>query len=191
MREKRIILASSSPRRIEMMRAKGIEPVIMPADVEENLPLVGGMNETVMFLALKKAKAVETSIGNSEAGSIIIAADTIVYKDEPMGKPLDKEDCFRMLSALRNSFHYVATGVAIVEAGKQKAKVFTDITKVFFKDFSDEELNEYLEGSEWQDKAGGYAIQGHFGKYIEKIEGDYDNVVGFPWTRIEKELESF
>ena len=57
--------------------------------------------------------------------------------------------------------------------------------------FSDEELNEYLEGSEWQDKAGGYAIQGHFGKYIEKIEGDYDNVVGFPWTRIEKELESF
>ena len=153
--------------------------------------VVGGMNETVMFLALKKAKAVETSIDNSQDGSIIIAADTIVYKDEPMGKPLDKEDCFRMLSALRNSFHYVATGVAIVEAKNQKAKVFTDVTKVFFKDFSDEELNEYLEGSEWQDKAGGYAIQGHFGKYIEKIEGDYDNVVGFPWTRIEKELENF
>lgn len=191
MHEKRIILASSSPRRIEMMRAKGIEPVIMPADVEENLPLVGGMNETVMFLALKKAKAVETSIDNSEAGSIIIAADTIVYKDEPMGKPLDKEDCFRMLSALRNSFHYVATGVAIVEAKNQKAKVFAEVTKVYFKDFSDQELNEYLEGSEWRDKAGGYAIQGQFGKYIEKIEGDYDNVVGFPWKRIEKELESF
>lgn len=189
MHEKRIILASSSPRRIEMMRAKGIEPVIMPADIDENLPLVSGMRETVMFLALKKAKAVETSIDNSEAGSIIIAADTIVYKDETMGKPVDRDDCFRMLASLRNSYHYVATGVAIVEAKNQKAKVFAEVTKVYFKDFSDEELNEYLEGSEWRDKAGGYAIQGQFGKYIEKIEGDYDNVVGFPWTRIEKELE--
>lgn len=191
MHEKRIILASSSPRRIEMMRAKGIEPVIMPADVDENLPLVSGMKETVMFLALKKAKAVETSIDNSETGSIIIAADTIVYKDEPMGKPADRDDCFRMLASLRNSYHYVATGVAIVEAKNQKAKVFAEVTKVYFKDFSDDELNEYLEGSEWQDKAGGYAIQGQFGKYIEKIEGDYNNVVGFPWTRIEKELDSF
>ena len=185
---KQIILASGSPRRIEIMRANGYDPVICPAKVEENLPIVGGMKETAMFLALKKAKAVEFT-ENFEDGSIIIAADTIVYKDEVMGKPLDKDDCFRMLSALKNDVHYVVTGVAMAVSGCEKTKVFADVTEVFFKDYSDEELSEYLEGDEWKDKAGGYAIQGHFARYIDKIEGDYDNVVGFPWYRVEEELK--
>lgn len=189
MLNKQIILASGSPRRIEIMRANGYDPVICPAKVEENLPIVGGMKETAMFLALKKAKAVEFT-ENFEDGSIIIAADTIVYKDEVMGKPLDEEDCFRMLSALKNDIHYVVTGVAMVVAGCQKTRVFADVTKVFFKDYSGEELREYLSGDEWKDKAGGYAIQGHFARYVDRIEGDYDNVVGFPWYRIEEELKT-
>ena len=77
----------------------------------------------------------------------------------------------------------------MVVIGAQKTHVFADATKVFFKDYSDEELRDYLAGNEWKDKAGGYAIQGHFARYVDKIEGDYDNVVGFPWYRIESELK--
>lgn len=189
MKGKNFVLASASPRRIEMMRSHGLEPIVCPADIEENLPLVDGMKETVMFLALKKAKAVESSNANIPKGSIIIAADTVVYKDEIMGKPIDFEDGFNMLSKLRNTYHYVTTGVALVEAGCENARVFAEVTKVYFKDYSDEELRAYLETDEAYDKAGAYAIQGYFAKHIEKFEGDYDNVVGFPWTRIEEEVK--
>ena len=189
MKERKYVLASGSPSRIEMMRVHGIEPVIIPASIEENLPAIGGMTETVMFLALKKAKAVE-KIHKDELpeNSVIIAADTVVYKDEIMGKPTDKDDGFRMLSILRNTYHYVVTGVALVESGKSNARVFAEITKVYFKDYNDEELLSYLDTDEAYDKAGGYAIQGYFSKFTEKIEGDYNTVVGFPWDRIQQEL---
>lgn len=200
---RKYILASGSPRRIEMMRAHDIEPVIMPAAIEENIPPENGMCETVMFLALKKAKAVESeylsshiddvhlsrAVKNCATNPIILAADTIVYKNEIMGKPENREDAFRMLSSLRNDVHYVVSGCALVEAGAENSRVFAEVTKVFVKDFSDDELNAYLDTDEPYDKAGGYAIQGQFGIYIDHIEGDYNNVVGFPWARIEKELE--
>ena len=183
------ILASGSPRRIEIMKKHGISPVVHPAEIDENIPPEHGMCQTVMFLALKKAKAVEAEyLASDGKASIIIAADTIVYKDEIMGKPEDREDAFRMISSLRNDVHFVVTGCALVEAGMQNARVFAEITKVFVKDFSDEELNAYLDTDEPYDKAGAYAIQGIFSKHIDHIEGDYDNVVGFPWERIEKEL---
>lgn len=187
------ILASGSPRRIAMMRQHGIEPLVMPARIEENLPPQHGMCETVMFLALKKAKWAEDAFLRKNAGKpssapVILAADTIVYADEIMGKPLDAEDGFRMLAKLRDGMHYVATGVALVEAGRQNARVFTEVTKVFFRHYTDEELHAYLDTGEAYDKAGGYAIQGTFARYVDHIEGDYDNVVGFPWARIEKEL---
>lgn len=158
----------------------------MPASIEENIPLNHDMCETVMFLALKKAKAVESCSDTA----IILAADTIVYKEEIMGKPKDRKDAFRMLSSLRNDVHYVVTGCALVEAGAQNARVFAEVTKVFVKDFSDDELNAYLDTDEPYDKAGGYAIQGAFAAYIDHIEGDYDNVVGFPWERIECEMSA-
>lgn len=183
------ILASGSPRRIEIMKKHGISPVVHPAEIDENIPPEHGMCQTVMFLALKKAKAVEAEyLASDGKAPIIIAADTIVYKDEIMGKPEDREDAFRMISSLRSDVHFVVTGCALVEAGMQNARVFAEITKVFVKDFSDEELNAYLDTDEPYDKAGAYAIQGIFSKHIDHIEGDYDNVVGFPWERIEKEL---
>lgn len=212
------ILASGSPRRIEMMRRHGIEPLILPAQIEENLPPRHDMYESVMFLALKKAKWVEneylqqarqkenscqtcdtkiftraettaqTARISQTPAPVIIAADTIVYADEIMGKPSDAADGFRMLCKLRGGMHYVATGVALVEAGRQNARVFTEVTRVYFKNYTDEELRAYLATEEAYDKAGGYAIQGTFAKYIDHIEGDYDNVVGFPWKRIQKEL---
>ena len=188
-KDRTYILASGSPRRIEMMKKHGVLPIVHPAEIDENIPPEHGMCQTVMFLALKKAKAVEAEYPASEGKApIIIAADTIVYKDEIMGKPEDRKDAFRMISSLRNDVHFVVTGCALVEAGMQNARVFAEITKVFVKDFSDEELYAYLDTDEPYDKAGAYAIQGIFSKHIDHIEGDYDNVVGFPWERIEKEL---
>ena len=195
-KDKKIILASGSPRRIEMMRACGIEPLIMPADIEENLPKVHGMCETVMFLALKKAQDVAGRLNSlpdctekPDEGSIIIAADTIVYKDgEIMGKPADRDDAYRMLDKLRNDFHYVVTGVALLSYGRQLTRVFAEVTKVYFKDYPDSELESYLDTDEAYDKAGAYAIQGYFAKHIDHIEGSYENVIGFPWERIEKEI---
>jgi septum formation protein len=188
-KDRTYILASGSPRRIEMMKKHGIRPIVHPAEIDENIPPEHGMCQTVMFLALKKAKAVEAEyLASDGKAPIIIAADTIVYKDEIMGKPEDREDAFRMISSLRNDVHFVVTGCALVEAGMQNARVFAEITKVFVKDFSDEELNAYLDTDEPYDKAGAYAIQGIFSKHIDHIEGEYDNVVGFPWERIEKEL---
>ena len=188
-----IVLASGSPRRIEMMRAHGIEPLVMPADIEENIPKVHGMCETVMFLALKKAQDVAGRLSSladcTEEGSIIVAADTIVYKDgEIMGKPADRDDAFRMLDKLRNDFHYVVTGVALLSYGRQLTRVFAEVTKVYFEDYQDSELEAYLDTDEAYDKAGAYAIQGYFAKHIDHIEGSYDNVIGFPWDRIEKEI---
>lgn len=188
-----IVLASGSPRRIEIMRAHGIEPLVMPADIEENIPKVHGMCETVMFLALKKVQDVAGRLSSladcTEEGSIIVAADTIVYKDgEIMGKPADRADAFRMLDKLRNDFHYVVTGVALLSYGRQLTRVFAEITKVYFEDYQDSELEAYLDTDEAYDKAGAYAIQGYFAKHIDHIEGSYDNVIGFPWDRIEKEI---
>lgn len=188
-----IVLASGSPRRIEIMRAHGIEPLVMPADIEENIPKVHGMCETVLFLALKKAQDVAGRLSSladcTEEGSIIVAADTIVYKDgEIMGKPADRADAFRMLDKLRNDFHYVVTGVALLSYGRQLTRVFAEITKVYFEDYQDSELEAYLDTDEAYDKAGAYAIQGYFAKHIDHIEGSYDNVIGFPWDRIEKEI---
>lgn len=189
------ILGSSSPRRIEMMKKHGITPVVMPASIDENLPLHCQMEETVMFLAFKKAKNVEKQWLKNPRGldsPIIISADTVVYKDgEIMGKPVDFNDGFRMLSKLKNTYHYVCTGVAILEAGKPHGKVFFRTTKVYFSDFTQDELTSYLNTKEPYDKAGAYAIQGHFARFTDHIEGDINTVIGFPWESIEKELQKF
>lgn len=183
--QQKIILASSSPRRIEMMKRHGFDPIIRPADIDESLPEGIGMRDAVMFLALKKALSVEA---NTEKGSIIIAADTVVYKDGIIGKPNDRQDAFDMLTKIKNTSHFVATGVAILTAGESNRKVFCDVTEVFCKDYTDAQINEYLDTDEPYDKAGAYAIQGIFAKYIDHYEGSFDTVVGFPWDLIEAEL---
>ncbi len=188
----KIILASGSPRRINMMKEKGYDPIIMPADVNEDLPFEMPMESSVMYLAAKKALWVENKLiesGESTADVLIIAADTVVYKDKIIGKPESPEDAFKTLSALQNDSHYVATGVCLMKPGKPVRKTFCEVTEVFFTGIPTDELEAYVHTDEPYDKAGGYAIQGTFAKYIDHFEGDYDNVVGFPWTRIEEALK--
>ncbi len=203
-KDRRIILASGSPRRIEMMRQRGFDPIVMPSRIEENLPGEMGMEQTVMFLALKKALSVETEYlcheytgiaeekkyyEEDKANPLIIAADTIVYKDGVIGKPKDRADAYRILKKLCGTEHFVATGVAIIEAGQPVRTVFACVTKVCFANYSDAEIEAYIDTEEPYDKAGGYAIQGSWGRFVDYYEGDYDNVIGFPWSRIASELE--
>lgn len=186
-----IILASGSPRRINMMKEKGYDPIVFPASVNEELPFSMDMESSVMYLACKKALWVENQLNDSEkeADPIIIAADTIVYKDRIIGKPETPQEAFDTLWQLKNDHHCVATGVCLLQAGKPIRQAFCEVTEVFFKDYSREALEAYVQTREPYDKAGGYAIQGTFSKYIDHFEGDYDNVVGFPWSRIEQELK--
>jgi len=129
MEKYKLILASSSPRRIEMLRKNGIDPVIIPPDVDEDLPLNMDPKEAVMHLALKKARYVETIAIDrySKEPSLVIGADTVVYLDRIIGKPKDREEAFAILDHLRGREHFVATGVAILKAGTGERKVFCDI----------------------------------------------------------------
>lgn len=189
-----IILASSSPRRIEMLKKNGIEPIIIPSSVDEGIPWKLSMEQTVMYLALKKALNVEKHLLQEKSDilckpSVIIAADTIVYKDDMIGKPVNEADAEKILKLLRNTSHYVATGVALIKPGDAKRSVMYDVTEVFFKNYSDDEIKRYIATKEPWDKAGGYAIQGTWGKHVSHIVGNYDNVIGFPWEMIKSELK--
>ena len=141
-----------------------------------------------MYLALKKALAVEEQVEFKE-NQWLISADTIVCRETIMGKPQDEEEAVAMLSDLRGREHRVITGVAILSPGTTKRKVFAETTKVFFKDYDDQVIRDYIASGEVWDKAGAYAIQGGFRDQVDHIEGDYDNVVGFPWARFVEELK--
>ncbi len=186
-----IILASSSPRRIEMMKANNINPVVIPADIEENTPLYGGKTETCMFLALKKALSVEANLSTElkTDNPYILAADTVVYSDRIIGKPENKADALKILMELSGRAHYVVTGVAVIRAGTSARTVFSSITKVYFKEYTAEDIADYLKTDEPYDKAGAYAIQGYFGRFVERYEGSLNNVIGFPLEEILPVLE--
>ena len=191
-KNKTIILASASPRRLAILRDHGIEPVVHPADIEEIIPEYEDVHEVPSFIASSKATSVLRECESTDG--IIIAADTIVYLGDPkgqgeiMGKPTDPEDGFRMLSMLRDRTHLVITGVCLIDIATGTRRVFTETTYVTFTPIPDDELVSYLETPEAYDKAGGYAIQGTFSKYIKSFDGSYDNVVGFPWERVYKEI---
>lgn len=181
-----IILASASPRRIEIMKKNGVHPLVIPADIDEDLPFQMSPESAAMFLALKKADAVAAEVLQD---STVIAADTMVIcNGKIIGKPANEMDAFLILKRLRNTCHHVITGVCIINTAKNSKTCFYEDTAVFFKDYSDDEILAYTATPEPYDKAGGYAIQGTFKKYIDHIEGDFDNVIGFPWTRIEPYL---
>lgn len=180
-----IVLASSSQRRIDMLKDNGYESIVIAPDIEENMPYGIPPNEGAMFLALKKALSVEPLC---EDGSIILAADTIVLLDEIIGKPVSEEDAYRILSLLNGKTHRVITGVALLKAKCLQRVVFCETTYVTFKKYSEKDIIDYIRTEEPYDKAGGYAIQGAFGKYVKGIKGDRDNVIGLPWKMVAHEL---
>lgn len=183
----RIILASNSPRRREILAQLGIQFEIIPSKFEEN---ASNMNpeDMVMYLAEEKAMSVAKNIKEE---AFIIGADTIVYQKEVMGKPKDNEDAARMLKNLSGVFHTVITGISVVHTPSLKKVTDYEKTLVKFKNISDDEIQAYVKSGEPMDKAGAYAIQGIGSLLVEKIEGCYFNVVGLPVYRLSKILDSF
>lgn len=190
----KIILASKSPRRKELLSQVGYTYECVVSEKEENTDAVQP-SDVVKELSQQKAEDVCAKIekeGQMEEDCLVIGADTIVAKDsEIFGKPKDTEDAKRMLSALQGREHSVWTGVTLIylRDGKKKKKVFAEETKVHMYSMAEQEIEEYIRTKEPEDKAGAYAIQGYAAKFIKKIDGDYNNVVGLPVARIYQELK--
>ena len=185
--DNKVILASASPRRQELIKLIFDSVEILPADCDETLPEGIGAREAVEYLSRIKNEATAKL---TEKENLVVSADTVVSVDnEILGKPIDKEDARRMISLLSGKVHQVYTGVTISLNGK--AKTFSEKTDVEFFDLTEEEIEEYISSKEPYDKAGAYGIQGKAGLLIKGINGDYYNVVGFPIARLKREIEDF
>ncbi len=183
---KRIILASQSPRRQELLRGLDIDFITHSADIDEVYPDNLKAEEIPMYLAEQKANAM---LSNLQKDDLLITADTIVWMNgKAINKPKDRTDAYKMISELSGNEHTVYTGVQITTT-KQKINFFSE-TKVTFSVLDESEINYYLDKYEPYDKAGAYGIQewiGYIG--IEKIEGSYYNVMGFPLHQIYQNLK--
>lgn len=183
----KLILASSSPRRIELLRRLGLGfEVVKP--LWETRVIDDDPVEVAELTALEKARAVA---GGFTEG-LVIGADTIVViDDEILGKPRDEEEARLFLRKLSGRVHRVITGIAVVDAGRGREEVDHEVTEVKFKELSEEEIELYIASGEPFDKAGGYGIQGLGSLFVEWIKGDYFNVVGLPIYRLSLLLRRF
>lgn len=200
--KKRIILGSASPRRRELLEQIGIEFEIVVSDAREHYKSTRP-EDIVRELALMKAehvakeverrekeRAEQASIPGLDTGEahlrnvVILGADTIVVRDgQILGKPSDEEAAFSMLKSLQGRMHQVYTGVAVLNfdgSGSLRTISHAEETKVYVHEMTDEEIRRYIAAGESMDKAGAYGVQGRFAAYIDRIEGDYYNVVGLP-----------
>ena len=177
----RIILASASPRRKEILSVFLSDFEVKAADIVEKVDVEERPEDVAMALAFEKAIAVADLC---DEGDIIIAADTIVVKDQVLGKPRNYEDAFRMLQSLQNSTHFVITGFTVLQVGSSNKIVTYSKTKVKIKHLTKDEIKRYIDTGEVFDKAGAYAIQGKGSAIVEWIEGDYFNVVGLPISKL-------
>lgn len=175
----RVILASSSPRRLQLLQQIGIEVEVRPAAFDE-LSTGKMADEVVLANAVGKCQAVCAACGDKVS---VIAADTVVVLDgQILGKPKDADDAVRMLTELSGRTHKVLTGVAVSFDGRQLAEVCE--TEVIFRTLTAAEIADYVATGEPLDKAGAYGIQGRGAVFVEKINGCYNNVVGLPLTRL-------
>jgi len=178
---KKIILASKSPRRIEMLSKYCEDIKIYAPEILEKVNLNDKPQTTVMKIAFEKANAVLKSC--NEHG-IIISADTVVYLDKVMGKPNSLEEGFKMLKNLSRKKHTVYTGICIIDTLSNKKVVDYEKTEVEFNELSDNDINMYLSLGEYIDKAGSYGIQGYGELLVKKIDGCYNNVKGLPLGKL-------
>lgn len=187
----KIILASASPRRKELLAKAGISFTVIPAAGEEKRTSEDP-GEAVQQLARDKAEWVAQSLAECEEGTLVIGSDTIVvFENRILGKPKDRRDAAETLEKLQGNTHQVYTGVTVLErkAGKWVEHTFFESTDVTFYPVSREEIQDYIATGETMDKAGSYGIQGLFGIYVKGICGDYNNVVGLPVARLFHEMK--
>jgi len=186
MSEEKLILASKSPRRRELMEKLRAPFLCEPSGVEEIIPEEIGVEKTAEYLSMIKAEDIYRK--HAGQGKTVIGSDTVVVLDGVIyGKPKDRTDAFRMLKELSGKTHRVLTGVTIrSDEGRES---FTTQTGVEFYDLTDEEISLYLDTGEPFDKAGAYGIQGYGALLVKKIDGDYYTVMGFPIAEIYQRLK--
>lgn len=186
--KKKILLASQSPRRQQLLRDSGFDMDVVRIDVEEDFPEDLKAEKIPLFLAEKKSRGYEETIQENE---ILVTADTVVWlEDEVLIKPMDIEEAFDMLRKISGKMHTVYTGVCL--RSSHNMKTFYEASDVYFNPLGDEMIAYYLRNYEPLDKAGAYGIQEFIGYTgIRKIDGCYYNVMGFPVSRFIHELENF
>ena len=178
----KLVLASKSPRRSEILKNAGIDFTVRVADADETIPDGTKPCDAVVFLAAKKAMAVTRA-----EDELVLGADTVVVLDDKiLGKPKDTNDAFNMIKVLSGKVHSVFTGVCAIADGF--SMTFSEETRVEFYNLTDEEINTYINTDEPYDKAGAYGIQGLASKFIRGIDGDYFNVVGLPMSAIYQKI---
>jgi len=185
---KRVVLASASPRRRELLIQAGFSFEVIESNADEKVERMepGALVEE---LAKRKARAVAEGLTGE---ALVIGADTVVALDgEILGKPKSEADAFRMLKALQGRTHQVYTGVALIDWNTKdfESKSFAECTDVTMYPMSDEEIYAYIDTKEPMDKAGAYGIQGRAAIYVREIRGDYNNVVGLPIARLYQEMK--
>ncbi|MFQ5640139.1 MAG: Maf family protein [bacterium] len=185
---KKLILASSSPRRAQLLNLLGLAFEVRDSFFDEESESFSIPEVQVLDLAHKKASRVAENIRDG----LVVGADTVVVIDDLiLGKPKDKKDALHMLKQLSGRSHTVYTGFAIIEHPSGQAVSDYDKTEVFFRDLSDEEIEHYVDTESPMDKAGAYGIQDESAVFVDKIEGCFYNVVGFPLTKFYTTLKSF
>ncbi|MGO2891297.1 Maf family protein [Enterococcus devriesei] len=181
-----VILASQSPRRQELLRWLIPEFEIQPADIDEDVKEQYTPKEYVMEMARQKAAVV----AEKHPEALVIASDTaVVLGEKILGKPKSREEAFEMLSSMSGGSHLVYTAVMIRQANKSEEQLTA--AKVTFYPLTEEEINRYLDSDDYKDKAGAYGIQNGAGVFVEKIEGDYYSIVGFPVGAVNQMLKKF
>ena len=183
----KIILASGSPRRLELLNTFNIQFDVIPSQIDEIINPHETPEQIVMGLALEKA--LDVSLNHQD--SIIIASDTIVYCDEVLGKPASVDDARRMLEKLSGNEHYVYTGIALVHLESNKKIVEFEKTKVIFNTLTPKEIENYISTGEPLDKAGAYGAQGIGAVLVNRMEGDFYNVIGLPLSRLNQMMKQY
>lgn len=176
-----MILASTSPRRRELIALLGIPFQVMPSEAGEDTPAGWKPEQVVEELALRKADAVYRKLTESDRDAVVVGSDTIVVlEDDILGKPADEADAVRMLQMLQGRRHQVYTGAACIDGVTGRSMVRHSVTSVDIKPLSTEQICAYVRSGEPMDKAGAYGIQGLGAVIVEGITGDYFTVVGLP-----------
>lgn len=185
---KKIVLASTSPRRKMLLKQIGLNFEVVASDFKEKIDIKMSPHKLAQELSLGKAKAVAIKLSNS----IIIAADTFVtFKGKILGKPKEEQDAKRILKLLSGKMHLIITGFTIIDTTTGQTATNSVETKVYFKKLTNKEINSYVETGEPLDKAGAYGIQEKGSLFVKKIEGDYFNVVGLPIYALVEALKKF
>jgi septum formation protein len=185
---RRIILASKSPRRIDLLKQLGLKFEVIPSNIDEKKYISRDPEKSVKKIALMKAN----DVAKKNKNGIVIGSDTIVvFKGKIIGKPKNKNDAFKTLKKFSGKEHEVVTGLAIIDTISKKTLIDSVKTKVKFRKITDDEINDFIATGEPFDKAGGYGIQNFACIFIESVNGCFYNVVGLPLSKLTEMLKHF